>query len=114
MVKTLERNFDGRELLASTLVWSAAALVTATFCWLLGDIIWHGLSQISWTFLTAPPRNAGREGGIGPIIVSTALILGVCLGVSLPIGVGTAVLLAEFTTDDSLFGRLTRRSLDVR
>jgi phosphate transport system permease protein len=113
MVKTMERNLDGRELLASTLVWSAAALVTVTFCWLLGDIIWHALSHITWTFLTAPPRNAGREGGVGPILVSTALILGVCLGVSVPIGLGTAVLLAEFTTDDGLFGRLTRRSLDV-
>jgi ABC-type nitrate/sulfonate/bicarbonate transport system substrate-binding protein len=113
MVKTLERNLDGREWLASTLVWSAATLVTATFCWLLGDILWHGLSHISWTFLTSSPRNAGREGGIGPILVSTALILGVCLSVSVPIGVGTAVLLAEFTTDTSLFGRLTRRSLDV-
>jgi phosphate transport system permease protein len=113
MVNSLGRSLDGRELLASILVWSAAALVTATFCWLLWDILWHGLSQISWTFLTAPPRNAGREGGIGSIIVSTALILGVCLGVSLPIGIGTAVLLAEFTTEASLLGRFTRRSLDV-
>ena len=113
MVKTLARHRDGRELLASTLVWSAATLVTATFCWLLGDILWHGLRHLSWTFLTAPPRNAGREGGIGPILVSTMLILGVCLSVSVPIGIGTAVLLAEFTTDASLFGRLTRRSLDV-
>ncbi len=113
MVKALEQHRGGREWLASTLVWSAAALVIATFCWLLGDILWHGLSHISWTFLTAPPQNAGREGGIGPILVSTALILSVCLGVSVPIGVGTAVLLAEFTTDGSLFGRLIRRSLDV-
>ena len=113
MGKALERHRGGREWLATTFVWSAAALVTATFCWLLGDILWHGLSHISWTFLTAPPRNAGREGGIGPILVSTALILGVCLGVSVPLGVGTAVLLAEFTTDASLFGRLIRRSLDV-
>jgi len=113
MGKALERHPGGREWLAAALVWSAAALVTITFCWLLGDILWHGLSHLSWTFLTASPRNAGREGGIGPIVVSTALILGVCLGVSLPIGVGTAVLLAEFTTDDSLFARLTRRSLDV-
>jgi phosphate transport system permease protein len=109
----LERHHGGREWLASALVWSAAALVTATFCWLLSDLLWHGLSHISWTFLTAPPQNAGREGGIGPILVSTALILGVCLGVAVPIGVGTAILLAEFTTDASLFGRLTRRSLDV-
>ncbi|OQW32353.1 MAG: phosphate ABC transporter, permease protein PstA [Nitrospira sp. SG-bin2] len=113
MGKVLARYPGGREWLASALGWSAAALVTATFCWLLGDILWHGLPHVSWTFVTASPRDAGREGGIGPILVSSMLILGVCLGVSLPIGVGTAVLLAEFTTDDSLFGRLIRRSLDT-
>lgn len=113
MAETVEQYHGKRERLASALVWSAAALVTATFCWFLWDILWHGMSHVSWTFLTTAPRNAGREGGIGPILVSTALILGVCLGVSLPIGVGSAVLLAEFTTDASLFGRLTRRSLDV-
>ncbi|MGQ0556422.1 MAG: phosphate ABC transporter permease PstA [Nitrospiraceae bacterium] len=102
-----------REWLAFVSVWGAAVLVTVTFGWLLGDIVWHGFSHISWTFLTTPPENAGRRGGIGPILVSTALILGVCLAVSLPIGIGTAVLLAEFTSDSSLFGRLTRRSLDV-
>lgn len=113
MDKALARHPGGCERLASVLVWSAAVLVTATFCWLVGDIIWHGLPHVSWTFVTASPRNAGREGGIGPILVSSLLILGVCLGVALPIGVGTAVLLAEFTTDGSLFGRLIRRSLDT-
>lgn len=87
-----------KEWLAFALVWGTAGLVTGTFFWLLSDILWHGLSYISWTFLTAPPENAGRRGGIGPILVSTALILGVCLAVSLPIGIGTAVLLAEFTS----------------
>mgnify|MGYP001559626981 CR=1 FL=1 len=113
MVKTLSRSQNPREWLAFALVWGAAGLVTSTFCWLLGDIVWHGFSHISWTFLTTPPENAGRRGGIGPILVSTSLILGVCLAVSLPLGVGTAVLLAEFTSDTNLFGRLTRRSLDV-
>ncbi|MEQ1681498.1 MAG: phosphate ABC transporter permease PstA [Nitrospira sp.] len=113
MVKTLSRSQNPGEWLAFALVWGAAGLVTATFCWLLGDIVWHGFSHISWTFLTTPPENAGRRGGIGPILVSTSLILGVCLAVSLPLGVGTAVLLAEFTSDTNLFGRLTRRSLDV-
>ncbi len=113
MAKTLSQPQNPCEWLAFVLIWAVAALVTATFCWLLGDIVWHGLSQVSWTFLTAPPENAGRRGGIGPILVSTCLILGVCLAVSLPIAIGTAVLLAEFTSDHSLFGRMTRRSLDV-
>lgn len=113
MAEMVNPRQNPREWLAVVLVWGAATVVTATFCWLLGDIIWHGLSRLSWTFLTTPPESAGRQGGIGPILVSTFLILGVCLTVSLPIGLGTAVLLAEFTSDYSLFGRLTRRSLDV-
>ncbi len=113
MAEMWDQSRNPRECLAFLFVWGAAALVAATFCWLLGDIAWHGLSHISWTFLTAPPENAGRRGGIGPILVSTSLILGVCLFASLPIGVGTAVLLAEFTSDHSPFGRIIRRSLDV-
>lgn len=100
-------------LLPTIVVYCVAALVTTVFLWILSDIIWHGAGRLSWEFLTAAPENAGRRGGIGPILASTLLILGVCMAVSVPIGVGTAVLLAEFTSGDSFFGRLVRRSLDV-
>ncbi len=102
-----------RGLIPALFVWSAALLVTLIFAWILGDILWHGLRQINWEFLTTAPRNAGREGGIAPILVSTGLILAVCLSVSLPLGIGTAILLAEFTATDNWFGLLVRRSLDV-
>ena len=100
-------------LLPSLIFWAIALFVTAVFCWILSDIVWHGVGQLSWEFLTTAPRNAGRDGGIAPILVSTCLILGVCMAVSLPLGVGTAILLSEFTNAESLFGRLVRRSLDV-
>lgn len=99
--------------LPTLVLWAIAFLITAVFCWILSDILGHGLGQISWEFLTTAPENAGREGGIAPILISTCLILGVCMAVSLPLGIGTAVLLAEFTTSESVFGRLVRRSLDV-
>ncbi|MEA5513570.1 phosphate ABC transporter permease PstA [Nodularia sp. UHCC 0506] len=99
--------------LPTLILWAIALFVTTIFCWILGDIIWHGIGQISWQFLTTEPRNAGREGGIAPILISTGLILGVCMAVSLPLGVGTAILLAEFTSTENAFGRLVRRSLDV-
>ena len=108
-----DRRSRRADRLATLLVWAAAALVTAAFAWLLADVAWHGVGPISWGFLTEAPRNAGRAGGIGPILVSTALILAVCLGSSLPIGLGTAVFLAEFTPAHGVFGRLVRRSLDV-
>ncbi|WP_375467258.1 phosphate ABC transporter permease PstA [uncultured Nostoc sp.] len=99
--------------LPTLVLWAIALFVSAVFCWILGDIVWHGVGHISWEFLTTEPRNAGREGGIAPILISTCLILGVCMAVSLPLGIGTAVLLAEFTATESVFGRLVRRSLDV-
>jgi phosphate transport system permease protein len=95
------------------MVWAIALFVAAVFFWILSDIMRHGVGQLSWEFLTSEPRNAGRSGGISSILVSTFLILGVCMAVSLPMGVGTAVLLSEFTSTESAFGRLVRRSLDV-
>src|SRR6516164_6958459 len=88
------RRTDGA---ATILIWVVAALVTAVFVGILFDLAWHGAAQVSWSFLTDPVENSGRAGGIGPIIVSTLLILGVCLTAALPLGLGTAVLLAEFT-----------------
>lgn len=99
--------------LATLLIWLTAALVSAVFVWLLADIIRHGLPRLSWSFLVEAPQNAGRSGGIGPIIVSTALILLVAIATAAPLGLATAVLLTEFTRHGGAFGRLVRRSLDV-
>jgi phosphate transport system permease protein len=99
--------------LATAVIWGAALLVAAAFLWILGDLLRGGLGALSWEFLTAAPQNAGRAGGIGPILVSTGLILFVALATSLPLSLATAVFLAEFVTGGSTFGRLVRGSLDV-
>lgn len=97
--------------LTTAVVWTGAAVVAAVFVWILADVVARGAGRISWEFLVAAPRDAGREGGLGPILVSTALILAVCMAASLPLGIATAVLLAE--SGEGLFARLVRRSLDV-
>ncbi|MCP2728804.1 phosphate ABC transporter permease PstA [Limnofasciculus baicalensis] len=99
--------------ISTIIIWAIAIFITAIFFWILSDIIWHGAGQISWEFLTTEPKNAGREGGISSIIVSTVLILAVCIVVTVPIGVGTALFLSEFTDNESKFGRIIRRSLDI-
>ncbi|MFQ5877038.1 MAG: phosphate ABC transporter permease PstA [Acidobacteriota bacterium] len=102
-----------QDRIATALVWAAAGAVTAIFVWMVGDLAWNGVGRLSWDFLAAPPRDAGRAGGIGPILVSTVLILAVCMLVAVPIGLGTAILLGEFDSEEGAFGRLVRRSLDV-
>lgn len=95
------------------MVWTTAALIAIPFLWLVGDLLWHGWHQLSWNFIVSVPENAGREGGIGPILVSTGLIVGVCMVVAMPIGLGTALFLSEFTQNDQVSGRVIRGSLDV-
>lgn len=98
---------------AMGITWSVAILLMGTFLWLFSGIVMHGVSGVSWEFLTTPPLNAGREGGIAPILVSTALILMVCMVVALPIGLGAAIFLSELASQFGWMSNLIRRSLDV-
>lgn len=102
-----------RDNLLVLLVWGAAAVVAGTFLWLLGDMLWHGAARLSWAFLTTAPEQAGRGGGIAPILVSTLLIVGVAMAVAAPLGLATAVLLSEFVGRDGRLARMLGLSLDV-
>ncbi len=101
------------ERVASLLVCGAAACVAMTFLWLVFDVFWSGLPFLSFDFLVDVPSSAGRRGGIGPILVSTLLILGVCMVVSLPLGLGAALFLSEYTSENTTSSRLVRYSLDI-
>jgi phosphate transport system permease protein len=94
------------------LIWSSVVLVTAVFLCVLGDLFWKGISHLSWEFLTTEPTNAGRSGGISPILVSTVLIILVALATAVPLGLGTAVWLSEYSRRGKI-GNFVRLSLDV-
>lgn len=94
-------------------VWTAAACVLFSFTSLVGYLLWNGFGRISWEFFTAPPSDAGRGGGIAPILVSTLLILGVAMAVSLPLAMGGAAWLAEFSSPASYLTRSMGRSVDI-
>lgn len=104
---------ESREWVVTGIIWAIAFCVIGISIWILGDIFRQGWHQINWEFLMTAPRNAGRDGGIFPILVSTALILGVCLWVAVPLGLGTAILLTEFTPVGSRFGDGVRLNLDI-
>jgi len=102
-----------KEWLATTLVWFVAISIAILFLWLISNILWHGAGELSWSFISEAPTDAGRAGGIAPILVSTLLILLVCLVVSFPLGLGAAILLAEFSKKQQGISQLIRRSLDI-
>jgi phosphate transport system permease protein len=85
------------------LVYTSIAMVMIFLGIILFDIVSGGLPALSWEFLTEPPSNLGREGGIGPAIVGTLYLVGGAILVALPIGIGAAIYLNEYTKG----GRIT-------
>lgn len=94
-------------------VWTFAFLIAGAFLWLTGDIVYRGASGVDWSFLTSSPRQAGRGGGIAPILVSTLLIITVAIAVAAPLALATAAFLSEFSRVGGRFARWTSLSLDV-
>ena len=102
-----------REVVMTSFVWVAATIVFGTLAWILFEIMGQGISQLSWTFLTAEVEDAGRRGGIGPIILSTTLILIVTLAIALHLSLATAIALTEKPDQNTAFTRTVRHSLDI-
>ena len=64
---------------------------------LLTAIVVQGLPQFSLGFLTRPPSPNTEEAGIYPALFGTIWVCATCAICALPIGVGTAILLEEFS-----------------
>jgi phosphate transport system permease protein len=98
---------------ADAAVWATPMLVVAVMAWLVSDVVWHGAGSVDLGFLTSAPRNAGRSGGIAPMLVSTGIVVAIAVAVALPLALGTAVLLVEVLPPSDASGRWIRHSLDI-
>ncbi len=95
------------------MMWALATLVILPFFWMMGDLLWKGIGHLSWEFIVSSPLDAGRAGGIGPIVLSTVLIVGICLLVAFPLSIGTALFLLELSRKSIPGSQIIRQSLDV-
>ncbi|QLH09653.1 phosphate ABC transporter permease PstA [Candidatus Nitrosotenuis sp. DW1] len=79
---------------------------------ILLEVFKNGISAISIEFLTQVPGAIGSgEGGIGPAIQGTLIIIGMSSIIGVPIGVMSGIFLAEF--GDNRLGRTVRFFNDV-
>lgn len=83
-------------LLISVLVLSIVVTL-AILGVILGVVALRGAGQVSWEFLTQPPRDGLTGGGIYPAIIGTAALVLLMTIVAVPLGVATAVYLHEYT-----------------
>lgn len=76
-------------------------IVVAFVFAILGDIAYHGVHMLSWTFLTASPSHGMTAGGIFPAIFGTAFLVLLMTIAVIPLGVMTAIYLHEYAPKKS-------------
>jgi phosphate transport system permease protein len=107
---SLRRKFSNG--LALGLIMLAALVVTVPLFLILGTVVYRGIGELSWTFLTQIPKPVGEEGGgMANAIVGTVMLLGVASLIGVPLGIGAGVFLAEYGRNR--WGNVVRFTADV-
>jgi phosphate transport system permease protein len=84
-------------LLSSITIFSFAIIL-----FLLLKIISQGLFTIDLHFLIGLPEEIDAGGGVGPFLFNTFYILLISLAISIPIGLGAGIYLAEYAKQNKL------------
>ena len=82
--------------------WLAASFTILILAIIIVYVLAQGLPYINLEFLTGRPEAQGREGGILPTIVGTLALGALSLVIAVPLGVGAAVFLTEYTRPSPL------------
>ncbi|HBT20257.1 MAG TPA: phosphate ABC transporter permease PtsA [Peptococcaceae bacterium] len=77
---------------------------------IIAYLVIRGCAALSWEFLTQPPHNFLSAGGVFPAIVGTLLLTIGTILVALPLGIGTAIYLVEYS-ERNLFTAVVRTAV---
>ncbi len=95
---------------------SFAIIAVLPLICVLGFVLIKGGSQINWTTLVLEPESPGDDllsaGGLGPAIIGTFIITSIASLISIPIGIGGGIYLAEFSKGGS-FSKFIRFGTNV-
>ena len=86
------------------LMWLAVDLTSALTLFVVGYVLVQGIPHLSWQFLSTKPSYLSGNIGILPDILNTLYIVIATLLIVLPLGVGAAVYLTEYATNQKLVG----------
>jgi len=99
-MKTQMTSRQMSQQVAFGLLLVATAIVIVPVIVIILQIIITGGDAITWDFLTQPPTQAGKAGGIFPAILGTFYLMLGTIIVALPVGVLAGVYLSEYARDN--------------
>src|ERR671916_1664184 len=86
----------------AVLVFAATMVGLVVLAVLLVDIARDGLPRLCWAFLASFPSVSPQNSGIYPALLGSLWLLAITAAVSVPLGIGAAVYLEEYATDNWL------------
>jgi len=92
------------QFLAVAILGGATLFTVVVLVFVVVFVLGKGLPEVTWEFLSTNPKDMGRAGGILTTLVGTILLPLLAIAIALPLGVGTAVYLTEYTRES----RMTR------
>ena len=84
--------------------WMAVAITAALTAFIVGYVLIQGIPNLNWEFLSTKPSYLTETIGILPDILNTVYIVIATLVVVIPLGVGAAVYLTEYATNQKVVG----------
>jgi phosphate transport system permease protein len=93
--------------------FGAAFVVFAFFALLVADVVARGAAELSPAYLFAAADDGGRAGGIGPVLVSTLLVVLLATLFALPVAAGGALLCSELLLHRPRLKAAVRRSFEI-
>lgn len=90
--------------IATVIFYLIAFAIIGTLIGLLGYIFIHGISYLSWSFLTEAPGSYifGQIGGIAPQLFNSFYLLVLTLIITIPLGLGGGIYMAEYAKPSGL------------
>jgi len=85
-------------------MWLAVGITAALTLFVVGYVLVQGIPNLSWEFVSTKPSYLSGNIGILPDILNTVYIVIATLLIVLPLGVGAAVYLTEYATNQKLVG----------
>lgn len=86
------------------LMWLAVGITAALTAYIVGYVLIQGIPNLSWEFLSTKPSYLADTIGILPDILNTVYIVIATLVVVIPLGVGAAVYLTEYASNQKVVG----------
>ncbi len=103
---SLESNISAgrriKDVVLKVFIYISALITIMLLLGLIGYIFYRGLPHVTWEFLTTQRKVLEEKIGILPNIIFTLYMILTALIIALPVGVGAAIYLNEYSTNKRL------------